>query len=82
MSALEIYLKGAQDMRGMWHKERIRDVRNYIAVTPREEIISAIHQIKEQSLLRILWEVGLDTELQQIVTKQSEYIEKQTAGVR
>ena len=82
MSALEIYLRGAAGVPGMWHKGKVRDVRNYIESTPRNEIIAAIKTIKDQSLLRILWEVGLDTELQQVVTYQSKRIAEEEAGVK
>jgi len=80
MSALETYLKEAKDIRGMWHKGRIRDIRSYIAITPRTEIITAIRMIKDQTLLRILWEVGLDYELQRVVILHSERLEKEAKG--
>lgn len=81
MSALEAYLKGAAEAKGLWHKGRIVDARNYINSTPRNEIIAAIKTIRDQALLRILWEVGLDTELQRVVQYQSERIAKEEAGV-
>lgn len=71
MSALEHYLKAARDAKGIWHKGQIIDLRMYIANTPRNELIAAIKTIKEQDLLRTLWEAGLDTELQKVVNYQS-----------
>jgi len=77
MSALETYLKAAAETKGTWHKGRVRDIRTYIATTPRGEIVAAIKLIRDQTLLRILWEVGLDTELQHVVQYQSERIAKE-----
>ena len=71
MSALETYLKAARDAKGTWHKGQIIQVRVYMAATPRNEIIAAIKTIRDQSLLRVLWEAGLDDELQTVVTYQS-----------
>jgi len=82
MSALEIYLKHAAEVKGTWHKGEIRNIRIYIYATPKEEIIAAIKTIRDQALLRLLWEVGLDTELQQVVTYQSKRIAEEEAGVK
>lgn len=71
MSALETYLKAALEAKGTWHKQQIIQVRVYMAATPRNEIIAAIKTIRDQALLRLLWEAGLDEELQQVVTYQS-----------
>jgi len=81
LSALETYLKHAAEVKGFWHKGRIRDLREYIAQSRREEIIAAIKTIKDQNLLRILWEVGLDTQLQQVVQYQSERLAKEAGEV-
>jgi len=80
MSALEIYLKHAAEAKGTWHKSEIRNIRMYINNTPRNEIIAAIKLIRDQSLLRLLWEVGLDTELQEVVTYQSKRIAAEEGG--
>jgi hypothetical protein len=71
MSSLELRLKAARDARGLWHKQEIIHTRIYINATPKSEMIEAIKTIKDQTLLRTLWEVGLDTELQLVVTEQS-----------
>jgi len=80
MSALETYLKHAAEAKGIWHKGEIINIRMYINNTPRNEIIAAIKTIRDQTLLRLLWEVGLDTELQEVVTYQSKRIEAEAGG--
>ena len=77
MSVLEIRLKAARDAKGIWHKGEIINVRIYIAKTPRNEIIAAIKTIRDQSLLRTLWEAGLDTTLQTVVNNQSKRLAKE-----
>jgi len=71
MSAIEMYLKEAQTTKGMWHKQVIANLRDYINKTPREQIISAINTLKDSSLIPFLWEVGLNQELQDIANKRS-----------
>jgi hypothetical protein len=77
MSALEMYLKAAAEAKGTWHKQQIINVRIYMAGSHKEDIIAAIKTIKDQALLRILWEAGLDDELQQAVIYQSKKLAKE-----
>jgi hypothetical protein len=71
MSAIEMYLKEAATTKGTWHKQVIANLRDYIAHQKRENIISAINTLKDASLIPILWEVGLNQELQDIANKRS-----------
>ena len=70
MSAIEMYLKEAQTTKGTWHKMVISNLRNYMAETPEELIISAINKIQDPLLLPILWEVGLSQTLQDVSNKR------------
>ena len=71
MSAIELYLKEAQQTKGTWHKIVINNLREYMRKQPQEEIISAINKIKDTKQLLILWEVGLSQNLQDIANKRS-----------
>jgi hypothetical protein len=76
MSALETYLKAAKESKGWMHVGAIRNARQYIKLTPRDDIRTAIRRITDPDLLRLLWEVGLNSDLQYIVIKQQEKIAK------
>ena len=71
MSAIEMYLKEAKETKGTWHKAVIANLRDYMSRKPEPEIISAINQIRDISLLPILWEVGLSQTLQDVANKRS-----------
>jgi hypothetical protein len=82
MSAVEMYLKEAKTTKGTWHKQVIANLRDYIEHTPERDIISAINQIKDATLLPILWEVGLSQTLQDVANKRSMTLAgKTTEGV-
>jgi len=81
MSALEIYLQKAAETKGTWHKVAIQILRDYMNITPENELIIAIGQIKKQEYIRLLWEAGLTTRLQQVAINQSKRIEQETKGV-
>ena len=74
MSALETYLKSAKESKGWAHVGAIRNARQYMRLTPIDDLRTAIRRITDPDLLRLLWECGLNTELQHIVLKQQEKI--------
>jgi len=77
MSALETYLKGIVESRGLLHAQAVRSARDYINLTPTNELKKAILQIKDTALLKALWECGLNTDLQRIVLKQLDKLIKE-----
>jgi len=80
MSALEIMLKQAQEAKGTWHKGRIQDIRQYIQMSNIDDIRKAIKEIKDQSLLRLLWEVGLNATLQATLLEHSRRLTEEQGG--
>lgn len=80
MSALETYLKRAAETKGTWHKQTIAIIRTYITMSKEEDIINAITQITSQEYIRLLWEVGLNTKLQQIAIKRSQRLAEEAKG--
>ena len=80
MSALETYLKTAAETKGTWHKQAIQSVRSYIKISREEDVIAAIKLIRNQQLIRLLWEVGLSSTLQQDAIYQSKRIEQEAKG--
>jgi len=80
MSALERMLKQAQETKGMWHKGTIRDIRQYIELSKTDDIRKAIKEIKDQSLLRLLWEVGLNSILQATLLEHSRRLAAEQGG--
>ena len=76
MSAIKLYLAEAKDTKGTWHKIIINNLRDYMRRTSREDVISAINQLTDASLIPFLWEVGLSQELQDLVNKKSMQLSK------
>lgn len=71
MSAIELYLQDAKRTKGTHHKLVISNLRQYMASTPEEEIISAINKLKDNSLIFYLWEVGMSQTLQDVANRRS-----------
>jgi hypothetical protein len=65
---LERLLKEAQERVGLLRVNSLEKLRLYIQVKERTALIEEIGKINDPELLRILWGVGLDTELQAAVT--------------
>jgi len=71
MSVIEMYLKEAKDTKGTWHKAVIANLREYMRNTKEPDIISAINQLKDGTLIPLLWEVGINQTLQDVANKRS-----------
>lgn len=80
MSVIEIWLKEAQKIKGTHHKLVISGLREYIAGTTEEEVISAINKLTDNSLIFFLWEVGLSQTLQDVANRRSQKIAGTTTG--
>lgn len=70
MSMLGYYIRRAEETKGIQHQSTIAALRQYIRTTPKSEVLEAIALIDRRASLKILWEAGLDTELQQAVLKR------------
>jgi len=71
LSVVEMYLKEASTTKGIWHKQVIQNLRQYITSSSETFIISQINQLKDASLIPFLWEVGLSQTLQDVANKRS-----------
>jgi len=71
MSVIEMYLKEAKGTKGTWHKAVIANLREYMRNTKEPDIISAINQLKDGTLIPLLWEVGINQTLQDVANKRS-----------
>ena len=65
--SLEFYAKRCLETRGLVHQANLYALRDYIKRTPKDRLISEIKRIKNVEILRILWEAGLDADLQKAV---------------
>jgi len=70
MAALELLARQALKARGLRHVEAIQTLRMYMRETPKEDLIRAINRIRKVELFRILWEAGLDADLQRLVLQR------------
>jgi len=70
MSALVIYIEGVQAEMGLRRQERLRALRWYIRQTTTEEIKHAVNLITDINKLKILWEAGLNPDLQEMVLRR------------
>jgi len=80
MSALEIMLKQAQEAKGWMHKGIIRNIHMYISTSNIDDIRKQIKEIKDLSLLRLLWEVGLNATLQATLLEHSRRLAEEQKG--
>jgi len=76
MSALETYLKACATALGGYRVAAIRNLRMYMNLTSEDELVMAIMQITDPTLLRYLWAAGLTSRLQQVVIAQQEKLAK------
>ncbi len=66
-----MYLKEAKNTKGMWHKQVISRMQDYMRDTPEPELISAINTLQDATLIPFLWEAGLSQKLQDVANKRS-----------
>lgn len=66
--------KKVADSFGLKHTIHLGVLRHYIKTTLEDELVKEIKEIKTDRYLRILWEAGLSSRLQQTVLKQLEKI--------
>jgi len=71
---LERMTQTVSESYGLLHQMTLRALRDYIKTHSREELAKEVAEIKEAVLLRILWEAGLSSELQDAVLKRLEEI--------
>lgn len=69
MSLLNLTKKVA-DSFGLQHTIHLGVLRHYIKTTTEDKLVEEISKIKTDRYLRILWEAGLSTRLQQVVLGQ------------
>lgn len=67
---LENLSRKVADSFGLAHQTNLGVLRHYIKTTPNIELTQQIAKIKEAVLLRILWEAGLNSELQDAVLER------------
>ena len=67
---LENLARKVADSFGLAHQTNLGVLRHYIKTTSNTQLAIEIADIKEASLLRTLWEAGLDAELQDIVLER------------
>jgi len=72
MSSLFNLCKQVIETKGILHKATIETLRNYLKVTPEEELLKAIFDFWRPDLMRALWEAGLSQTLQLAVIKRLE----------
>jgi len=80
MSALETYLKGCSETRGLEHINAIRALRTYIHLTPEDDIVLAINRITDIMLLKHIIEAGVNARLQKIVLTRYDLLKKEQGG--
>ncbi|MBA7567275.1 hypothetical protein ES708_08984 [subsurface metagenome] len=67
---LEKLSRKVADSFGLAHQTNLGVLRHYIKTTSNVQLITEIGKIKEAVLLRILWEAGLNSELQDAVLER------------
>jgi hypothetical protein len=65
--SLESLSRKVHDTFGLQHQTNLGVLRHYINTTSNEQLTKEINNIKEASLLRNLWEAGLNAMLQEVV---------------
>lgn len=80
MSALETYLKGCVDTRGLEHINAIRALRTYIRLTSEEDITLAINRITDIMLLKHIIEAGVNARLQKVVLTRYDLLKREQGG--
>jgi len=72
MSLLNDMTRVAAETKGLEHKMHIQSLRDYIKSRTTREMLGDIRYIYRQDQLRVLWEAGLNLELQQAVLRRLE----------
>lgn len=80
MSALEIYARAALAVKGVWHMNAIRSLRDYIRQSSDEALLQSIKLINDVDILRTMIEAGLHEPILTAVTKRAEEIPKRMRG--
>lgn len=81
MSELETRLNNIAIAKGMIHLSRLAALRIYLKQVPDNDIILAINKITNLTLLRILWEAGLNATLQTAVLRRTDELIQRREGV-
>jgi len=80
MAALELHAKQALIVKGVWHLNAIRALREYIRQTSEKDLLEAIDKINDVDVLRTLLEAGLHEPLLTAVTRRAEEIPRRMRG--
>ena len=67
MSALEMFIKGVEENKGIIRQRRLINLRIYIKESTDAELIRVIRRMTNKVHLKILWEAGLRQPLQKAV---------------
>jgi hypothetical protein len=70
MSALEIYCTEIISSRGILRQRRLRNLRQYLKTADLQTLIDAIQKTSNPQHLKILWEAGLESNLQAAVERR------------
>ena len=70
-------IRRVSETKGLERQANLANLRNYIKTTSDDWLIDAIDNIGRQDFLRILWEAGLNIDLQTaVLCKQTELTER------
>jgi len=69
---LGFYVKRVEESKGLLHQTTLLNLRNYLKAQPRDRLLESISLIDRPKSLRILWEAGLDAEMQAAVSRRLE----------
>jgi len=72
MSVLNDLTYQAATTKGLQHVMMIQALRDYVKSRTTRQMLGDIRNINRQDQLRVLWETGLNTELQQAVLRRLE----------
>ena len=74
MAALEILALEVKKLQHLPRQQALWRLREYMQQTRQQDLIRAINRMKDPELLKILWEAGLNADLQQLVLRRLEEI--------
>ena len=75
MSMLEAYARRVLESKGLEHQIALSILRDYMKVTPIEELIAQIDTIYDTDVLKALWEAGLRKPLMDAVIRRIEILQ-------
>ena len=75
MSMLEAYARRVLETKGLEHQIALSILRDYMKVTPIEELIAQIDTIYDTDVLKALWEAGLRKPLMDAVIRRIEILQ-------